>query len=265
MKKQRIYVYGYGYVGQAVERFLKDVYDVCVIDPRLPLYSRPLPTAYIDAPAVICVPTPSKHDGSCDTSIVESIVEKRHHSRYLIKSTVAPGTTSKLNTRFGGNICFSPEYIGEGSYEVPWWTGTPHPTDMKKHTFHIFGGAPFETAQWVDIWSRVAGWVASYHQTDSCTAELTKYAENMFLAMKKTFCTELYLTAKAFNVDYREMRELWLLDERIGASMTLVWPDKLAFGGKCLPKDSRALIAAAIAAGHDPKLFRAVADRNAEL
>jgi UDP-glucose 6-dehydrogenase len=47
--------------------------------------------------------------------------------------------------------------------------------------------------------------------------------------------------------------------------MTLVWPEKLAYDGKCLPKDTSALVAASTAAGHDPKLFRAVVEYNKEL
>jgi UDPglucose 6-dehydrogenase len=186
------------------------------------------------------------------------------HRDYLVKSSVPPGTIDRLQVKLERfqTLCFSPEYVGEGTYEVDWWNGTPHPTDMRKHTFHIFGGPSYATPTWVHIWQKVAGWVAVYHQTDAITAELTKYAENMFLATKKVFCTELYLTAQAMGVEYTKLRELWLLDSRIGASMTLVFPDKLAFGGKCLPKDTRALVKVASEAGHDAKLFRAVIARN---
>jgi UDPglucose 6-dehydrogenase len=185
---------------------------------------------------------------------------------FLIKSTIKPGTTEKLQAKYPKRtFTFSPEYIGEGKYEIPFWKDMPHPTNMKMHSFHIFGGPRAATKLWIELWQKVAGWIASYHQTNSRTAELCKYAENMYLATKKLFCSELYLTATAMGVDYHELKELWLLDGRIGRSMTLVWPDKLAFDGKCLPKDTAALVQASTEAGHDPKLFRSVIERNAQL
>ncbi len=252
-----ITLYGHGYVGQAVDRFLSPRFPLQIVDPAKGMGLDPVPTKF----AVVCVPTLQSPDGSCDTSIVQEVVGNGRHQHYLVKSTIPPGTTEAM----GEHVCFSPEYIGEGSYAVPWWKGVPHPTDMALHTFHIFGGPRQETRLWVDIWQQVAGWVPRYVQTDSTTAELTKYAENMFLAAKKVFCSELYLAARAFGVDYHELRDLWLMDTRIGESMTLVWPEKLAYGGKCLPKDTRALLAALAAVGHDGGLFRAVVERNDEL
>lgn len=267
----KITVYGYGYVGKAVVRFLENHYDVQIVDP-IALSGAEFqsangtgfdPTEY----AILCVPTPMAGDGSADVSAVESILRAGRHVHYLVKSTIPPGTTealqAQLTAAFGGQtVTFSPEYIGEGAYHIPWWKDFAHPTDMTKHSFHIFGGMPCATRHWVDIWQKVAGWVPKYAQTDARTAELCKYAENMFLATKKTFCTELYKVAQAMGVDYRELRELWLLDARIGPAMTLIFADKLAFGGKCLPKDTQAIVNASVRYGYFPALFQAVIDRN---
>lgn len=265
----KITIYGYGYVGQAVARFLDDHYDLQLVDPAefsgADFHSVDetgfIPTDY----AIICVPTPMAEDGSCDYSAVKGIIDAGKHKHYLVKSTVPPGTTERLqfNIRVtGASVCFSPEYIGEGNYEVQWWKDFAHPTDMKKHTFHIFGGPPEETRKWVDIWQKVAGWVPTYAQTDSRTAELVKYGENMFLASKKVIFTEFYKIAEAMGVDFHTFRQLLLLDARIGPAMTLVFPDNLAFGGKCLPKDTQALVNASMSFGHYPALFQDVVDRN---
>lgn len=265
----KITIYGYGYVGKAVARFLENHYELQIVDPNPASGAEFASSEGIELTdfAVICAPTPMGEDGSCNASIVEEILGRGDHGHYLIKSTVPPGSTEKfqdlLDRRCSGNtVSFSPEYIGEGAYHIPWWKDFAHPTDMTKHSFHIFGGRPEGTRHWVDLWQKVAGWVPRYAQTDSRTAELVKYAENMFLATKKTFCTELYLVAEAMGVDYREMRELWLLDARIGPAMTLVFPDKLAFGGKCLPKDTQAIVNSSVSNGHFPALFQAVIDRN---
>lgn len=271
----KITIYGYGYVGKAVARFLDDHYDVQTVDPAelsgatfrqagpAPEYTV-IPWVDTDY-AIICVPTPMAADGSCDYSAVESIIDAGRHTHYLIKSTIPPGTTEKLQsdmTLNGDTVCFSPEYIGEGAYEVQWWKDFAHPTDMKKHSFHIFGGLPASTRLWVDIWQKVAGWVPTYAQTDSRTAELVKYGENMFLAAKKVIFTEFYKVCEAMGVDFHTFRQLLLLDARMGPAMTLVFPDKLAFGGKCLPKDTQALVNASVSHGHFPKLFQDVIDRN---
>lgn len=265
----KITIYGYGYVGKAVARFLENHYELQIVDPDPKSDAEFASSDGIELTeyAVICAPTPMREDGHCDTSIVESILRSGDHGHYLIKSTVPPGTTEQLqatlDAKFSGqSVSFSPEYIGEGSYNIPWWKDFAHPTDMTKHSFHIFGGRSEATRLWVDIWQKVAGWVPKYAQTEARTAELCKYAENMFLATKKTFCTELYKVAEAMDVDYRELRELWLLDARIGPAMTLVFPDKLAFGGKCLPKDTQAIVNASVSCGHFPALFQAVIDRN---
>jgi UDP-glucose 6-dehydrogenase len=94
------------------------------------------------------------------------------------------------------------------------------------------------------------------------TAELTKYMENAFLALKVTFCNEFYDIAEAQGVDYNELRELWLLDPRIGRSHTFVLPFGRGFGGRCLPKDLNAIIHAARGAGVEAGLLEAVRDVN---
>jgi len=259
--KQKIALYGFGYVGKSLFNFLKDHYEVVVFDPMYPEYSEKSRMKGIKH-AVVCVPTPMSKDGSCDTSIVEDIFKEGLHEFYMIKSTVVPGTTARLAKETKKKIAFSPEYIGEGLYEIPFWLDLPHPTNMKLHTFHIFGGPKNVTAEWINIWQKVAGWTARYMQTDSTTAEMVKYMENAYGAMKVTFCNEFYDIAKAFGVDYDELKELWLLDGRIGRSWTMVFPDKRGFGGKCLPKDVNGIIKHTEKQGYSADLLKAVLKTN---
>lgn len=272
--KPSITLYGYGYVGQAVFSFLRDHYKLLVVDPRISDANSVAMTGdghsycteHAKAPrsshAIVCVPTPMSEDGSCDTSIVEAILRDTEHDFYLVKSTVPPGTCDRLAKETGKSIVFSPEYIGEGKYEIPFWKDLPHPTNMKLHSFHIFGGEPEARAQWIAIWQKVAGWSATYQETDRKTAELVKYAENMFLATKKIFFDELYEVAGVMGVSYNQLKELLLLDGRVGRSMSLIFPDSRGFSGKCLPKDTAGICAAAKAAGYEPKLWQEVIASN---
>lgn len=273
MEPSHITIYGFGYVGKAIYHFLKDHYPLQVVDPiASDIPEKQITNVELEKKtgafektkyAVICVPTKMNDDGSCDTSIVEEILNRCDHEYYLIKSTVIPGTVQKLIAATGKKIAFSPEYIGEGKYEIPFWNDLPHPTNMKLHSFHIFGGDKEVTGEWIALWQKIAGWTSRFMQTDSTTAEMVKYAENTYLATKKIFCDELYEIAHAFGVDYNELKELWLLDGRIGRSMTMIFPDARGFGGKCLPKDVNAIVKASEAKGYSANLLKQVLTSNA--
>lgn len=95
--------------------------------------------------------------------------------------------------------------------------------------------------------------------TDSVTAELWKYMLNSFLALKVTFCCEFADIAEKFGVSYPELRELFVMDERVGASHTYVYPDKPYYDSHCFNKDVPALVS--FADGHAP-LIASMNDLN---
>lgn len=208
--------------------------------------------------AFICVPTPPAEDGSCDTSIVEEIVDWLEAPLIVIRSTVSVGTTRRLASKYGKAIVFQPEY---GPGETP-----DHPfNDLRNVRWIILGGERSATQKVARMWQHVYSADVVIRQTDPETAELCKYMENAFLATKVAFCNEFYEIAKHLGVDYEELRELWLLDPRIGRSHTFVFPEKRGFGGKCLPKDLDALVRIAEQVRYDPTLLRAVVAANARL
>jgi len=252
----KIGVIGKGYVGKAIYNLFKDHYEIVAKDKE----GDYLKINECDL-SVVCVPTPMNKDGSCDTSIVEEVIKWIEAPLILIKSTVPPGTTFQLKRRWGKRICFSPEYVGEGGYYIPEWQ-YPHPTKIESHTFLVVGGDKKDTSEIVDIFQEKLGPTKKYVQTDANTAELTKYMENIWGAMKVTFSNEFYSIAKAFNVDYNELRELFLLDSRTEPMHTSVFPNKRGFAGKCYPKDLHGLIEATRQAGYESKLLEEVVDTN---
>lgn len=209
--------------------------------------------------AFVCVPTPSLADGRCDTSIVESVLGWLTTPLVVIRSTVAVGTTRRLAQQHPDlDIVFQPEY---GPAETP-----DHPfNDLRKVRWVILGGERRATAKAVRLWQDVYNADVVIQQTTPETAEVCKYMENAFLAMKVTFCNEFFDIASTFGVDYSELREMWLLDPRIGRSHTFVFGDKRGFGGKCLPKDLDAIIRESERAGYEPQLLKSVASTNAKL
>jgi UDPglucose 6-dehydrogenase len=258
MMKNKIGICGGGYVGKSIIDLLKPKFPYFVLKEIDDGYN------ILDCCNVsfICVPTEKKQDGSCDTSIVEEAVSCINSDLIIIKSTIPPGTTERLAKKYNKNIVFSPEYVGEGGYPVPFWDGVPHPTDIKKHSYIIFGGLKKNTIKAIEIYKTVMGPFCTYAQTDSTTAELVKYMENCWLATKVTFCNEFYDIAKTCGVDYNELRELWLLDGRIGSSHTVVYKDNRGFGGKCLPKDTEALFSSIKDNGYRANLLETIIETN---
>jgi len=197
----------------------------------------------------VAVPTPMQYDGRCDASIVKEVVEwiggdlvkpvvQASQPVIVIRSTVQPNVTKTLRAKTGKRLVFQPKY---GPGETP-----DHPfRTLRDVRWAILGGLREDTAEVADLYQRVFSSDIQIVQTDSTTAELTKYMENAFLAVKVAFCHEFYVMAKGLDVDYRELRELWLLDPRIGRSHTFVNEDDPGFGGKCLPKDLAAILAVA--------------------
>jgi len=211
---------------------------------------------------VICVPTPSNKDGSCDTSIVEESIAWLSKMGYsgvlLIKSTTAPSELNRLKKKYPKTrLVFSPEYMGESKYFTPFWK-YPDPEDARSHTWQTFGGDRKDTEVCVEIFKRRMGVDTQFFQTDIVTAGLAKYIENSFFAMKVTFVNEWYDIAKNLGADWNELRELWLADPRINRNHTLVFPKDRGYGGKCYPKDIKAIIHDSTKQGYKPELMASI-------
>jgi UDPglucose 6-dehydrogenase len=254
----KIGIVGYGVVGKAQSEFWGK--DNCIIhDPSQGFKNRALINKECDI-AFVCVPTPMKEDGSCDLSIVEESVKWLETPIIVIRSTVVPGTCARLTVenRMDGdkekNIVFEPEYLGETIH---------HPyLDLRKRPFVILGGMPGPTRALIMYMQKFMHPDTKFFQTDWNTAELVKYMENSWLATKVTFCNEFYEIASIIGVDYNELRELWLADERINRSHTFVYPDKRGFSGKCLPKDLNAIVTKLGELGYEAKFIKDVLENN---
>lgn len=260
----KIGIVGFGYVGKGMERLFSPAFEIGVYD----ILSHPDDSALAGSDLIlICVPTPPATDGSCDTSMVLDAARRADAicpaALVCIKSAVPPGTVDSLNRVYGGDrFHVSPEYMGEGTNFVPAWD-YPDPRDSRSHDFVIVGGP--RAGEVLDFFQRVMATTARYMACTAVEAELVKRIENAFFATKVTFVNEMARIAAAYGVDWHTLRELWLLDSRVGRSHTAVFKDRPGFGGKCLPKDLSALIAEAEAAGYDPMLLKAVRATNAKI
>jgi UDPglucose 6-dehydrogenase len=249
-------VVGMGTVGRSVSRMFESHAEIVEYDTTA---SDDYPRAAMSRCdfVAICVDTPMAPDGSCDTSNVEEAVAAAPVDRILIKSTISPGTTDRLVASTGKEICFSPEYIGEGAFRDSRWGDR-----AENVPFVVLGGEKAVTTWFVERLVGILGPLKTYHRCSAIDAEIIKYMENAFLATKVAFVNEFYEVARTFGADWYTIREGWLLDPRIGRSHSAVIPDQRGFEGKCLPKDMRAIIAASIASGYAPKLLEEVLASN---
>lgn len=262
-KVEKIAVIGHGYVGKAVDAFFSKAYEVLIYDPAEELSASREDINDCEM-AVICVPTPMKEDGMADLSAIESTFKWLDVPLVLIKSTVPPGTTEKLNKNYmNGYICFSPEFIGEGKYFIPYWK-YPHPTKMEYHDFFIIGGEEPSRTEIVDVMTKIFGPSCRILKTTSTEAELIKYMENSWGATKVTFANEFYEIARVFKADWQVIREGFLMDGRTERIHTMVRKESRGFGGKCFPKDVNAIVKATEDKGYEPNLLKQVLKSNDE-
>jgi nucleotide sugar dehydrogenase len=234
---KKIGIVGFGYVGKVIDEFFRSKHEVYHYDPNSPTSSTKDKINECDI-AYVCVPTQPNEDGSCNTSLVEEAINWLQTPIIVIKSTVEPGTTKKLNEKTGKKIVFSPEFAGESSY----WNPYKCLDSLKEIPFFIFGGEKEVCRKLIELYQPIAGPAKTYRITDSTSAELVKYVENSFFSTKIAFCNEIFDLAKTIGCDWNEVRELWILDPRINSMHTLVFTENRGFGGKCFPKDTEALL-----------------------
>ena len=238
-------IVGQGYVGTAVNEVFSKHYDVETYDLDIDKCSVDYLEDLVELSNIIfvCVPTPMKKDGSCDTSIVEAVVKdindmvvSRNVSGRIvaIKSTIPPGTTNRLNKECKNiSVIFNPEFLTEANFI----------DDFKNQNRIIIGGERPSTTKLRQVYS-LAFPNAKIVKTGSKTAEMVKYMTNTFLATKVSFANEMKMICDGLDIDYDKVVEYSTYDERLGKSHWAVpGPDgKLGFGGSCFPKDINALL-----------------------
>jgi len=241
-------IIGYGVVGKAMHKIFPDayIYDINV-GFELEVNECEL--------AIICVPTPPKEDGSVDTSIVEEVLSWVKTPLILVKSTVPPGFCE----RHGVN--FSPEYIGESRYQITPWKYMDK-DDPRLHDFLIVGGKDAEKI--AEIFQEKLGPEKTYYLCTSTEAEIMKYMENSYFAMKVLWAHEFKELCDKLGASYMKCREGWALDNRVDKMHTSVFRQK-GFGGKCFPKDVSGIVNFADSVGVNMSVLKAVYNKNKTL
>ena len=253
-------IVGQGFVGTAVREGMSNHYDVETFDIVKDSTCDSM-SELVDKSDVIfvCLPTPMNGDGSCNTDIVEKAIEDidklaYRHQIVVIKSTVPPGTTNRLNRKHKNiTVIFNPEFLTEANFV----------DDFKNQNRIIIGGARPATTTLRQLYSVVFP-NTPIVKTGAKTAEMVKYLINTFLATKVSFANEMKQVCDKLDVDYDKVVEYSQYDERLGNSHWAVpGPDgHHGFGGSCFPKDVNALIDVAVNLGVEPKVLKGTWETN---
>ena len=245
-----ILIVGYGVVGhnlaKEIEKLQPDIYDKFKIE-----FNTKKDKKYDFC--FICVDTPYVDKSNpCDISQVKIAISENDANIYIIKSTILPTTIESFNKFIfkDKHIIFSPEYYG----------GTQHCNNFK-FDFTILGGRKEDCLKVQQLLQNVYDARHIFRIVDSTTAELTKYMENSYLAMKVSFCVQFYEACKKLGINYEELRECFILDkERINPSHTFVYNEHPYWDSHCLNKD-----VSAIAEFLDLDLLHSLVDYNNKL
>ncbi|WP_276499741.1 nucleotide sugar dehydrogenase [Pontibacter litorisediminis] len=202
--------------------------------------------------SIICVGTPSSPHGHLNLSYIFktaeqiglALKEKNSFHTIVIRSTVLPGTNERFGEvieKYSGkkrgehfSVVSNPEFLREGSAVKDYF----HPSVT------VIGGDSVEAIEKVS--SLYSCLDAPIEVTDIKIAELIKYVNNSYHALKIAFANEVGNVCKALSIDSHKVMELFCKDTRLNISTAYFRPG-FAYGGSCLPKDLKGFVTL----GHD--------------
>ena len=196
--------------------------------------------------SIICVGTPSDREGHLDLSgifqtaheIGAALKSKETFHTVLIRSTVPPGTnekTGKIIEEVSGKarnadfaIVSNPEFLREGTAV----------SDFMNPPYTVAGS---DSGSGIEICRSVyAGIDAPFEVVSTGAAEMIKYINNAYHALKITFANEVGEICKSIGIDSLELMQLFVRETHLNTSGAYLMPG-FAYGGSCLPKDLLAL------------------------
>lgn len=197
--------------------------------------------------SLICVGTPSQPNGDLEITYIRRVGEqigqalrsKAGWHVVAVRSTILPGTMretviptlEKFSGRVAGNdfgVCHNPEFLREGSAVK----------DFREPPKTVIGELNQASGEMLAELYR--GIEAPLFRTDLETAEMVKFVDNPWHALKIGFANEIGNLCKSFGVDSRQVMDIFCRDTKLNISSAYLKPG-FAFGGSCLSKDLRAL------------------------
>ncbi|HLH97118.1 MAG TPA: UDP-glucose/GDP-mannose dehydrogenase family protein [Xanthobacteraceae bacterium] len=218
--------------------------------------------------SLICVGTPSRRNGDLDVSSLKvvcseigaALKEKDSWHSVVVRSTVLPGTirglvipvleqSSGKRAGIDFGVASNPEFLREGTALE----------DFRAPPKTVIGADHERTA--AEVASLYKSIEAPLIRTSIEVAEMIKYTDNVWHALKVAFANEIGLICKGVNVDSHDVMNIFCQDSKLNLSAYYLKPG-FSFGGSCLPKDVRALVHKANSLDLDLPVLRAIIPSN---
>lgn len=215
-------IVGCGFIGGALRQWLQEH------NPAVKVFVSDPPKGFNDSMAecdviFVSIHIPTENDGTQDLTLLKSILADLPNKPIFIRTTMLPGTCDSLAREFNKPIYFMPEFLTERTAYQDFCVQPMVFTGEEELLASIFTGKKYITMT-------------------SLEAEITKYAHNVFGAVKVTYFNGIYDICQKLNIDYNKVQQGCLLSGYINDMHTFVpGPDgKLGYGGKCFPKNVNA-------------------------
>jgi len=234
-------------VSPIIEQDIGDMIEKAVRDSRLTAVTEVREAVLSTDISLVCVGTPSQLNGNLDLSYVRRVCEqigsalkgKEEYHVVVARSTMLPGSMRSVviptleeysgkKNGVGFGVCNNPEFLREGTAV---WDYYNPPKTVIGETDTKAGDLLVLLYENLD---------APLIRTDIETAEMVKYTDNNWHALKIAFANEIGNISKAVGVDGHKVMEIFCQDTKLNLSPYYMKPG-FAFGGSCLPKDVRAL------------------------
>jgi UDPglucose 6-dehydrogenase len=281
---KRVAVIGAGVVGRATGKGISKLgYDVVFVDTD-PHVLRTLrqegnqaiqPAALAEAQpsiSMICVPTPNDRDGRQDLTFLEAaltaigpLLVGRDYHLVVVRSTVLPTVTENLvipalESLSGGKagrdfgVCMNPEFVREASAE----------SDFLNPWIVVIGELDKASGDLLEMLYKplCRHNHAPIYRTDLRTAEMMKYAHNLFNATKISFTNEIWLASKELEIDGNQVMALVAQSAEGMRNPRYGTRGGFPYGGSCLPKDASAFLNFARDLGWNTPLLEGTHDVN---
>lgn len=257
MKSVKIGIIGGGFVGSAVARYFdKKGGEIKIFDK----YKESDDIGDVLKQDYIFIAVPTPFNGKIDLSMMDEAMANAAKAEkgkvLIIKSTIIPGTTEKYQKQYPHlKLVFNPEFLTEETADQDFGFPDRQIVGYTRESYDVAG----------DVMAILP--LAPFCRIVPATAaEMIKYFGNNWFAVKVAYANQMYDVCEKMGIDYDIVRDGVAADKRIGLSHLEVWHKGYrGYGGKCLPKDARAMIEFAEGLGLDMKLLKAAEEINKAL
>tara|TARA_A100001515_G_C4576992_1_gene211706 strand:+ start:229 stop:1098 length:870 start_codon:yes stop_codon:yes gene_type:complete len=269
----RLGIIGNGFVGNAIAHAFIPYMEVKIYDVDKEKSYNTFDDVVNHSDVVfVSVPTPMNKEGVIDLSIVESVfanINREYNTNrsdaavFVLKSTVVPGTTRSLKQKYPNlSIVFNPEFLTERHARFDFLNQSRIVLGFEED---VSVGEVNTTVEKMKKLYDLRFSSNNFITTNYETAEMIKYFNNLFFAVKVSFMNEMKLVAeKLQTINWDKAVRGFVSDGRVGDShLQVPGPDgKLGFGGSCFPKDINAFITFADSVGLDLSVLKAAWETN---